>query len=80
MKFVEQHTKISEKNKAIIFHARKRLLFNGQHVCIKKEGRLFDVSMGAFDKAEVCKVVGNFLLYKRSNSYNKKDIYTGTID
>ena len=27
--FAEQHTEISEKDKAIIFHARKSLLFNG---------------------------------------------------
>ena len=39
--FAEQHTEISEKDKAIIFHARKSLLFNGQHVWIKrKEGYL----------------------------------------
>ena len=30
--FAEQHAEISEKDKAIIFHARKSLLFNGQHV------------------------------------------------
>ena len=36
--FAEEHTKISEKGKTIIFHARKSLLFNGQHVWIKKQG------------------------------------------
>ena len=69
--FAEKHTKISE---AIIFHARKSLLFNGQHIWIKKEGGLFDVTMGAFDGAEVCEAVGNFLLYQLSKNYNKKDI------
>ena len=49
--FAEQHTEISEKDKAIIFHARKSLLFNDQHVSIKKKGRLFDVTMGTFDGA-----------------------------
>ena len=72
--FAEQHTEISEKDKAIIFHARKSLLFNGQHVWIKKKGGLFDVTMGAFDGAEVCEAVGNFLLYQLSKNYNKKDI------
>ena len=72
--FAGQHTKISEKDKAIIFHARKSLLFNGQHVWIKKKGGLFDVTMGAFDVAEVCEVVGNFLLYQLSKNYNKNDI------
>ena len=72
--FAEQHTEISEKDKAIIFHARKSLLFNGQGVWIKKEGGLFDVTIGAFDEAEVCEAVGNFLLYQLSKNYNKKHI------
>ena len=38
--FAEQHTKISEKDKAIIFHARKSVLANGQHVWIKKKRRV----------------------------------------
>ena len=38
--FAEQHTEISEKDKATIFHARKSLLFNLQHVWIKKERRV----------------------------------------
>ena len=60
--FAEQHTEISENNKTIIFHARKSLLFNGQNVWIKKEGGVFDVTMGAFNGAEVCEAVGNFAL------------------
>ena len=72
--FTEQHTKVSEKDKVIIFHARKSLLFSSQHFWIKKEGRLFDVTMGAFDEAEVCEAVGNFLLYQLSKNYGKKDI------
>ena len=74
MIFAEQHTDISEKDKTIIFHARKSLLFNDQHVWIKKEGGLFDVTMGVFDGAEVCEAVGNFLLYQLSKNYNKKHI------
>ena len=61
------------KNKTI-FHARKSLLFNGRCVWIKKEGGLFNVTMGAFNGAEVCAAVGNFLFYQLSKSYNKKDI------
>ena len=60
--FDEQHTEISGKYKTIICHARKSVLFNGQHVWIKKEGGLFDVTMGAFNGAEVCEAGGHFLL------------------
>ena len=66
--------KYPKKTKQLIFHARKSLLFNGQHVWIKKKGGLFDVTMGAFSGAEVCEAVGNFLLYQLSKNYNKKDI------
>ena len=30
--------------------------------------------MGAYEGAEVCELVGSFLLYQISNKYNKKDI------
>ena len=30
--------------------------------------------MAAFDGAEVCEAVGNFLLYQLSKNYNKRDI------
>ena len=75
--FAEQHTEITEKDKATIFHARKSLLFDGPYVWIKKEGGLFNVTMGAFNGAEVCEAVGNFLLYQLSTDYNKKyiDLY-----
>ena len=71
--FAEQHTEISEKDKAI-FHVRKSPLFNGQHVWIKKEGGLFDAIIGGFNGAEVCEPVGNFLLYQLSKNYDKKEI------
>ena len=73
MNFAEQHTKISEKYKGIIFHSRKSLLLNNQHVWIKRKVS-FDVTMGAFDGVEVCETVSNFLLYQLSKNHNKKDI------
>ena len=41
---------------------------------MKKDSGLFDVTMGAYDGAEVCELVGTFLLYKLSLKYNKNDI------
>ena len=79
--FAEQHTEISEKDKSMIFYPRKSLLFNGQHVWIKKERGLFDATMGEFDGAEVWEAVGNFLFYQLSKNCNKKIlVYTGTMD
>ena len=40
---------------------------------MKKDG-LFDVTMGAYDGAEVCELVGTFLLDKISEKYEKNSI------
>ena len=41
---------------------------------MKKNTRLFDVTMGAYDGAEVWELVGKFLLCKLSLKYNKNNI------
>ena len=58
----------------LIKHARKSLLYNNSEPWIKKDSGLFDVTMGAYDGAEVCELVGTFLLHKLSLKYNKNNI------
>ena len=41
---------------------------------MKKESRLFDVLMGAYDGEEVCELVGSFLLYALSLKCNRTNI------
>ena len=80
--FVEAHIHLSDDDKAIIQHARKSLLFNDQQTWIKRDSGPFDVTMKANDGAEVCELVGNYLLYELSKLYGKKDIglYRDTTD
>ena len=40
----------------------------------EKRGDIFDVAMGAYDGAEVCELVGTFLLEKISEICNKSNI------
>ena len=61
--FSNNSINIPENDKKIINYARKSLLFNKQQTWIKKESGLFDVTMGAYDGAEVYELVGSFLLY-----------------
>ena len=55
-------TTISQEDEAIIMHARKSLLFSEGDTWTKQNGELFDVTMGSYDGAEVCELVGLFLL------------------
>ena len=49
----------------IVKHARKSLLFHDNNLWVKKEGNpLFEITMGSYDGAEVCELVGPYLLSK----------------
>ena len=52
----------SKDQEAIIWHSRKSLLFNDNSTWVKKQSGDFDVTMGSFDGAEVCELVGLYLL------------------
>ena len=58
----------------IILNSRKTLLFNNEHTWQKKGNDLFDVAMGAYDGAEVCELVGIFMLHNVSKIYNKNNL------
>ena len=61
--YAKQHTSISPKEIEIIMHARKSLLFNKDEPWIKKTNdSAFDVTMGSYDGAEVCELVGLYIL------------------
>ena len=64
---------ISEKQIKIIKHARKSVLFNNGQTWIKQQdNKLFDVTMGSFDGAEVCELVGLFILNSLAIKYGKE--------
>ena len=64
---------VASKDAEIIYHARKSLLFNGKDTWMKNQGGFIDVTMGAYDGAEVYELVGTYTLSLISQKYNKKD-------
>ena len=75
LNFAETKVQITEDDKKIIYHSRKSLLFDKGNTWMKKRGGdIFDVAMGAYDGAEVCELVGTFLLEKISEVCNKSNI------
>ena len=60
--WAKQFVDITDEERNIILQARKSLLvFDGSH-WTKKTNPGFDVPMGGFDSAEICDLVGLFLL------------------
>ena len=75
IEFAKLHTKVDQKDLKVILHARKSLLFNADNTWIKKEGGLFDVTMGAYDGAEICELVGTYLLHLIGEKYKNVGLY-----
>ena len=63
IKFAKKHTEISAEILRIIKHCRKSLLFFKNEPWKKKDSHdCFDVTMGSFDGAEICELVGLYIL------------------
>ena len=64
LQWADDYSYISETAKDIIMLARKTFLYDGQYLWSKKDTHRFDVSIGSYDGAEACEIVGLYLLYK----------------
>ena len=75
IQFAKEVTTVSDNDIHIIMQSRKTLLFNEKKPWVKRCGdEDFDVPMGCYDGAEVCELVGSYLLKKVSNIVDKKSI------
>ena len=68
-------TTVTDEQESIIYHARKALLFHGGTSWVKRNNNsMFDVTMGSFDGAEICDLVGLFLLQDLAKNLGKKHV------
>ena len=72
--YAKSTTTIEEEVITIIFHTRKSLLFYKTSVWVKKDNTDFDVAMGSYDGAEVCELVGLYLLNLLTNEFGKHNM------
>ena len=66
-----QYATLTNEDINIVTHARKSFLFLNSQPWKKKNGDDFDVTMGAYDGAEVCELVGLYILHKMEGLINK---------
>ena len=61
--YADKITTITNDDRHIIMHAKQALLFHNNQPWTKKDSTdLFDVTMGSYDGAETCELVGTYLL------------------
>ena len=73
--YVKSFATIEHKTLEAISLARKSLLFSKHEIWVKKDNSSFDVTMGSFDGAEICEIVGIYLLDKLSNLLGKENFF-----
>ena len=70
MDFANNYRPISEHERDIIIHAKRSLLFSENVPWEKKTSNdRFDVTMGSFDGAEKCELVGCYILSRLTEKY-----------
>ena len=63
LQFASNYVNITDEERHIILHAKKSLLYNtGEPWGKKSSSGLFYVTMGCFDVAETCELVGAYFL------------------
>ena len=72
--YTKSITSIEEEVIKTVFHARKSLLFDKTSVWVKKGKPGFDLTMGSYDRAEMCELVELYLLNLLTIEFGKKNI------
>ena len=67
------YVNISDNDLDILTHSKSSLLFNNGVPWQKRTG-MFDVTMGSYDGAETCELVGLYLLHKLSSIIPSSEI------
>ena len=62
LNYASSYITISEQDIHIILHAKRSLLYSKDAPWCKRDNSDFDVTMGSFDGAETCELVGLYIL------------------
>ncbi|PIK40481.1 hypothetical protein BSL78_22671 [Apostichopus japonicus] len=75
LNWAKTYVSIPAIDHTVIMHARKSILFNDANPWTKKDSKnSFDVTMGSHDGAEVCELVGLFILHNLKQHLNPADV------
>ena len=75
IEYAKKYISITNQDLHIIMHCRKSLLFDNDIAWVKNNNNnMFDITMGSYDGAEICELVGLFLLNTLSKKYGLNNI------
>ena len=66
LEFAQSYVEVDERTANIIMHCRQSILFSNSSAWSKKSSLQFHAAMGSIDGAEMCELVGLYMLYHLS--------------
>ena len=73
LNYASRFTTITQQDRHIIIHAKKSLLYHQNSPWIKKNtNNMFDVTMGSYDGAETCELIGAYMLSLIASKFNQR--------
>ena len=75
--FGQEHTKINDDEIKIIYNAAQSVLYHDGEVWVKKKNSsnpTFDITMGGYHGAEVCEIVGLYMLHEMTKFIPKDTV------
>ena len=74
LELVKQVVGITEDELKVLWNARKAVVVKGGEIWTKKSAKNFDVTIGSYDGAEVCEMVGLFMLQKLKEKFPEEEM------
>ena len=74
LNFSKRITPIADSNLRTVMHSRKTLLFHESAKAKREGNKNFDVPMGCFDGAEVCELVGTYILSQLNLVFENENV------
>ena len=74
IEYAKSFDRIEHKALEAILLARKSLLFSKDEIWVKKDNSSFNVTMESFSGAEICEIVGLYILNKLSNLLGNENV------
>ena len=71
---LQTYSAIPDEFENILWHCRKSFLFHNKDVWTKQKDSDFDVTMGSFDGAEICELLGLYLLNSLKKEFGSASI------
>ena len=74
IEYAQSVNTIEEKVIKTVYHGHKSLLFDKENAWVKNDNPEFDGTMGSYDGAELCELVGLYLLDLLTKEFGKQNI------